>query len=189
MDQILRKSLEFDRFALDLTRGCLRIGETEVDLRPKTFEVLRHLAENAGQLVSKQSLYEAVWPDVTVTEDSLVQCIRELRQHLGDDDRSLIKTVSRRGYLLNAAPLPQPGVAAPTLKTSMKIAASDDGASLRAQLARHRRRLIQCAAGLFVVVCVVLTASILSSPAVHPAYPVSLDFKPALLPSSQLNKL
>jgi hypothetical protein len=71
----------------------------------------------------------------------------------------------------------------------MKIAAGDDGASLRPQLARHRRRLIQCAAGLFGIVCVVLTASILSSPAVHPAYPVSLDFKPALLPSSQLSKL
>ena len=56
---------------------------------------------NARRLVSKQELFETVWPNVTVCDDSLVQCIRELRQKLGDDDRRLIKTVSRRGYLLD----------------------------------------------------------------------------------------
>src|SRR5262249_3508275 len=48
-------------------------------------------------------LFEAVWPDVSVCDDSLVQCIRELRQKLGDEDRRLIKTVSRRGYMLDVA--------------------------------------------------------------------------------------
>ncbi len=43
----------------------------------------------------KQELYEAVWPNVTVSDDSVVQRIRELRHKLGDDDRCLIKTVSR----------------------------------------------------------------------------------------------
>jgi DNA-binding winged helix-turn-helix (wHTH) protein len=104
MDQIVPRILRFDRFALDLTRGCVRIGGEDIDLRPKPFEVLRYLAENAGRLVSKQELFEAVWPCVTVTDDSLVQCIRELRQMLGDEEHSLIKTVSRRGYLLNAEP-------------------------------------------------------------------------------------
>jgi DNA-binding winged helix-turn-helix (wHTH) protein len=110
MDHIVHRILRFDRFALDLARGCLRAGDQEIDLRPKTFEVLCYLAENAGRLVSKQELFEAVWPDVSVCDDSLVQCIRELRQKLGDEDRRLIKTVSRRGYLLDAtvlAPTPQ----------------------------------------------------------------------------------
>jgi adenylate cyclase len=102
MDQLGRRVLRFDRFALDLTRGYLRAGHQDIDLRPKAFEVLRHLAENAGRLMPKQELYEAVWPNVSVSDDSLVQCIRELRDKLGDDERRLIKTVSRRGYMLDA---------------------------------------------------------------------------------------
>ena len=101
MDQIVPRILRFDRFALDLTRGCVRIGGEDIDLRPKPFEVLRYLAENAGRLVPKQELFEAVWPDVTVTDDSLVQCIRELRSKLGDDSHRVIKTVPRRGYILD----------------------------------------------------------------------------------------
>jgi formylglycine-generating enzyme required for sulfatase activity/DNA-binding winged helix-turn-helix (wHTH) protein len=103
MNQAVHRILLFDRFALDLTRGCLRAGHQDIELRPKTFEVLRYLAENAGRLVAKQELYQAVWPDVTVSDDSIAQCIRELRLKLGDDNHSLIKTVSRRGYLLDAA--------------------------------------------------------------------------------------
>src|ERR1700722_13608361 len=83
-----------------MTRACLRTNDRTIDLRPKALEVLRYLVQNAGRLVSKQELFEAVWPDVTVSDDSLVQCIRELRQKLSDDDRRLIKTVARRGYLL-----------------------------------------------------------------------------------------
>jgi TolB-like protein/DNA-binding winged helix-turn-helix (wHTH) protein/thioredoxin-like negative regulator of GroEL len=113
MDQIVARRLQFDRFTLDLTRGCVRVGGREIDLPPKAFDVLRLLAENAGRLVSKQELYDAVWPGVTVTDESLVQRIRELRQVLGDDDHSLIKTVSRRGYLLDATPqVSAPGTAA-----------------------------------------------------------------------------
>src|SRR5262245_6114412 len=102
MDQIIPRVLNFDRCELDLTRGCVRIGRQQIDLAPKPFGVLRHLAENAGRLVSKQELLEAVWPNVNVTDDSLVQCIRELRSKLGDEQRRLIKTIPRRGYLLDA---------------------------------------------------------------------------------------
>ena len=98
----VHRLLRFDRFVLDLTRGCLRAGAQEIDLRPKAFQLLTYLASNAGRLVSKQELYDAVWPDVLVGDNSLVQCIRELREKLGDDAHRLIKTVSRRGYLLDA---------------------------------------------------------------------------------------
>jgi DNA-binding winged helix-turn-helix (wHTH) protein len=97
--------LRFDRFALDLTRGCLRVGDEDIELRPKAFEVLRYLAQNAGRLVAKQELYDAVWPNVIVSDGSIAQCIRELRSKLGDGNHSLIKTVSRRGYLLDATVL------------------------------------------------------------------------------------
>src|SRR5262245_12081777 len=113
--------LHFDKFSLDLARGCLRTGDQEIELRPKAFEVLRHLAENAGRLIAKQELYDAIWPNVIVSDDSIAQCISELRSKLDDDEHSLIKTVSRRGYLLDttvtaAAPQRLPdkaGAAAP----------------------------------------------------------------------------
>lgn len=112
MDQNLHKTLRFDRFTLDLTRGFLRESDRDIDLRPKAFQVLCHLASNAGRLVSKQELFETAWPAVTVSDDSLVQCIRELRDKLGDDDHRLIRTVHRRGYMLDAR------IAAPTLQAS-----------------------------------------------------------------------
>jgi TolB-like protein/DNA-binding winged helix-turn-helix (wHTH) protein len=102
MDQVAHKVLRFDRFVLDLTRGCLRAGAQEIDLRPKAFELLTYLAVNAGRLVPKQELLDAVWPNVVVADESLTQGIWQLRQKLGDEEHRLIKTVSRRGYLLDA---------------------------------------------------------------------------------------
>jgi DNA-binding winged helix-turn-helix (wHTH) protein len=102
MDQIIPRILSFDRFELDLMRGCARVAGRDLDLRPKAFHLLCHLAENAGRLVSKQEIHDAVWGHVTVSDDALVQCIRELRQKLGDIDHTMIRTVPRRGYLLNA---------------------------------------------------------------------------------------
>src|SRR5882724_6164702 len=106
LDIAAPRILYFDKFSLDLSRGSLRAGDQDIELRPKAFEVLKYLATNAGRLVTKQELYDAVWPNVIVSDDSIAQCIRELRSRLGDDDHSLIKTVSRRGYLLDTVVTP-----------------------------------------------------------------------------------
>ena len=90
--------LQFDRYVLDLDRGCLLLDGNEVPLRPKTFGVLRFLIENCTRLVSKDELFGAVWPDLTVTDDALVQSIGELRRALGADGTRLIRTIPRRGY-------------------------------------------------------------------------------------------
>ena len=58
-------------------RGCLREEDREIELRPKSFEVLRYLIANAGRLVPKRELIGHVWPSVVVTEDSLSRCISE----------------------------------------------------------------------------------------------------------------
>jgi hypothetical protein len=47
-----------------------------VPLRPQSFDVLLHLVRNRGRLVSKDELFEQVWADVVVTDNSLVQCIK-----------------------------------------------------------------------------------------------------------------
>jgi adenylate cyclase len=94
----------FEGYTLDLTRGSLRAGEDEIKLRPKCLELLRYLVENPGRLVLKDELIEAVWPNVIVSDDSLAQCISDLRDALNDVRRRIIKTVTRRGYLF-AAPV------------------------------------------------------------------------------------
>src|SRR6185295_4472684 len=73
-----------------------------IRLRPKTLEILRLLAGNAGRVLSKQQLMEAAWPNVHVGEDSLFQCIREIRTALGDDKREVVRVISGRGYLFQA---------------------------------------------------------------------------------------
>ncbi len=95
--------LRFAGFELDRERRDLRrSGGAAITLRPKTFDVLALLAAKPGQLVLKQELMTAIWPNVHVGEDSLFQCIRELRLALGDEQRRLIKVVSGRGYRLDA---------------------------------------------------------------------------------------
>src|ERR1700730_6200711 len=100
---IMPRSFRFEGFTLDLGRGCLRRGDHPVDLRPKSFAVLRYLVENAARLVSKDELFKAVWPNVFVTDDALTHCISEIRAALGDRGQHVIKTVPRRGYLFAAA--------------------------------------------------------------------------------------
>ena len=90
--------LQFDRYVLDLDRGSLFLEGNEIALRPKTFAVLRYFVENSNRLVSKDDLFAAVWPNLAITDDVLVQSIGELRRALGDDGARLIKTIPRRGY-------------------------------------------------------------------------------------------
>ncbi len=100
------RRLQFEGYLLDLDRGCLLLDGSEIALRPKTFAVLQFLVENAGRLVSKDEVIAAVWPEVTVTDDTLVQSIGELRRALGDDGARLIRTVPRRGYRFEAVVTP-----------------------------------------------------------------------------------
>jgi adenylate cyclase len=93
--------------------GPIRLGGVTVDLeaervfdasgqprplRAQAFAVLRHLIANPGRLVSKDELMQAVWPGLAVTDDSLVQCIGEIRRALGEEGKAAIETVPRRGY-------------------------------------------------------------------------------------------
>ncbi len=101
MQRLSHRTYSFDSFTLDLARGCLLRGEQEVKLRPKVFDALKYLVENNNRLVTKAELIQALWPDSFVTDDSLVQCLVEVRRALGDDAQQYIKTVPRRGYIFD----------------------------------------------------------------------------------------
>lgn len=101
----------FGGFTLDLRKGLLQRGGEPAFLRPKAQALLTHLAQNIGRVVPKSELMDSVWPGIYVTEDSLTQSIREIRKALGDDRQELIRTISRRGYMLavNTEPVSEPG--------------------------------------------------------------------------------
>ena len=89
---------QFAGYTLDVERGSLGTANREIDLRPKSYEVLRYLVEHADRLVTKEELLKAVWPDVIATDESLARCISEVRHAIADEQQSIIKTVAKRGY-------------------------------------------------------------------------------------------
>src|SRR5262245_62740344 len=90
----------FDPFRLDLHDERLWRGPDVLPLSPKTFAVLCCLVTQASQLVTKDALLEAIWPETAVSEAAIHVAIRELRRVLGDQVRSprFIETVHGRGY-------------------------------------------------------------------------------------------
>jgi TolB-like protein/DNA-binding winged helix-turn-helix (wHTH) protein/tetratricopeptide (TPR) repeat protein len=94
-------ALEINGIVADFDNEILRARSgAPVALRPQSFAVLRYLAERIDRLVTKDELMRAVWPGTAVTDDSLVQCVHEIRRALHDDNHSVLRTVPRRGYRL-----------------------------------------------------------------------------------------
>src|SRR5262245_14908626 len=102
MNALVHQNYVFDGFTVDLARGCLMREGEELKLRPKSFNALLYLVENTGRLITKEELIAVLWPDVAVTDDSLVQCLIEIRKVLGGDAQRYIKPVRRRGYIFDA---------------------------------------------------------------------------------------
>src|SRR5215471_3444369 len=72
----------FGPFRLDLANACLWHAEQSVRLRPKTFAMLVYLVTHAGQLVTKEALIDAVWPETVVGDGVLKTSMTELRKAL-----------------------------------------------------------------------------------------------------------
>ena len=97
------RRLRFGHCVLDEGLGSLTApdGSTSV-LRPKTFELLRFLLAQAGRVVPREEILDAIWPGIFVTDDSITQCVVEIRKAMGQGGAGLLKTIPRRGYLLQA---------------------------------------------------------------------------------------
>src|SRR5258707_2629815 len=100
--------LQFKGYTLDIAGNSLRAADREIALRRKSFELLRYLVENPDRLVTKEELLKAIWPNVIVTDESLMHCVSEVRQALGDSKQTIIVTVPRCGYRF-AAPIVRVG--------------------------------------------------------------------------------
>jgi DNA-binding response OmpR family regulator len=92
--------LELGEYVLDESNARLTRDGRPLDMPPKVFAVLCHLARNAQRLVTKNELLDAVWGHRHVSESVLKTTINLLRAQLGDDPRAprYVETANRRGY-------------------------------------------------------------------------------------------
>jgi hypothetical protein len=71
----------FGEFVLDLVRGTLATANgKDVPLRHKSFRLLRLIVENAGRLLERDAITQAIWPGLTVADDGITQCVRDIRR-------------------------------------------------------------------------------------------------------------
>jgi TolB-like protein len=122
----------FEGYALHPSRGLLLAPDgTKITLRPKAFTLLRYMLDHPGRLIDRDEIMRAIWPGVFVTEDSLTQCVKEVRRALGDAEQGLLRTLPRRGYMWATAVF-RSGSAAPASSGSLAPPPAGDASEARA---------------------------------------------------------
>ena len=149
-DEVL--AWRFDGFGFDLRRGELhgRDGAT-ISLRPKAESLLRLFLTRPGQLLGREELIGEIWPNMVVTDDSLVQCVGEVRAALSDRDQQLIRTVPRRGYRFEAQV--ERVLAAPELTTAQTGTAAVGRDAILSGAGLRRRVLAVVALAVGIALC------------------------------------
>src|SRR5215204_4002507 len=96
---------EFDDVKIECGNFQILKSGAAQRITPRAFEVLLYLIENAGRVVTKDELFEAVWKETFVTDNALTRRIEEIRRVIGDDADAprYIETVPKRGYRFIAA--------------------------------------------------------------------------------------
>jgi DNA-binding winged helix-turn-helix (wHTH) protein len=102
IDRQQRRRWSFANCSFDEANWVLHVAGRRVPVEIKPLELLRALLLRAGNVVSKEELLDAVWPEVEVVEASLTTAVRKLRSAIGDDRRAkpIVETVQRIGYRL-----------------------------------------------------------------------------------------
>lgn len=88
------------------TRTITQKDGRQVQLRNKSKDVLVCLLGTPGRTVTKADILNSVWSDVNASDESLVQCISDIRRLIGKDARQIVETVPREGYRINAQAKP-----------------------------------------------------------------------------------
>ncbi|WP_131857219.1 winged helix-turn-helix domain-containing protein [Bosea sp. BK604] len=94
--------LQIADIVIDAAQGRMRgANGLDIPIAPKPFDLLLFLARNPGRTISKSELLDVVWSSLNVTEDSLFQAVREVMRAIGDEDGRILRSVPKRGYLLD----------------------------------------------------------------------------------------
>jgi TolB-like protein/DNA-binding winged helix-turn-helix (wHTH) protein len=96
------------KWVVEPLSNTVRRGGRVAHLKPKSMAVLERLIEAQGEVVTRDQLFDAVWPGGVVSDATLTQCIVELRRALGDSARRprYIETVPKVGFRLVATAEP-----------------------------------------------------------------------------------
>ncbi len=88
----------FGNARFDEASHVLTYAGEPVELERKPLEVLRYLLRHAGDVVTKDELFAAIWPGRLPSETVIAKAISKLREVLRDDQQTIIKTVHGYGY-------------------------------------------------------------------------------------------
>src|SRR5215471_5650024 len=97
---VVSETQSFGSFRLDRANHCLWKDAERVSITPKAYDVLCHLVEHSGSLVTPDEMLEVIWGDTYVNPEVLRKYVLEIRKALGDkaDDPKFVETVPKRGY-------------------------------------------------------------------------------------------
>ncbi len=169
---------------VDLARQVVSRDGHEIRLRPRTADVLTHLVAHAGAIVTKQSIIDAVWGGVAVTDDSLVQCLVEIRRALGPDQQ-LVRTVRGRGYLLDGEVAPTGPAAvgtSPPAAAPEKLAPQESAVVVPLVTTGSRRSWVFAGVTVTAVLSVLAAVSALSPRVERPA---AIDLPDTMVPEAR----
>lgn len=165
------KVLGFADFKIDLRTGELHRNGFVVRLQRQPFQLLVHLAEHSGEVVSREELRQLLWAADTFVDfdNGLNATINKVREALGDSPEHprFVETLPRRGYRFIAPVSAIPSIDAPLVVVpniaakAIEPAGSDIGSSRR-----KNKWFLAAAIGLALLIAISLTAwQLLSKPA------------------------
>lgn len=98
-------TIALGHWTVNLDTGHIQDSEREFWLEPTPLLLLKALAENPGEVITKEVLIAKVWPDRTVGDDALAQAVFRLRKSLSDHPAApeYVENVPRKGYRLSLA--------------------------------------------------------------------------------------
>jgi DNA-binding winged helix-turn-helix (wHTH) protein/TolB-like protein len=147
--------IQFEQFSFCSERGSLRSPHGEASLRPKTAKLLEYLLLNKGRVICKDELFTHLWPDSVVTEHTLSQSIKDVRQALGDDAKNprFLRTLPKRGFQwLVESTLTSENIDTPVnIENADFIAAKLDGTVKQLKQFLNNKQLLLVAAVLLLV--------------------------------------
>lgn len=96
------KTIRFGPFVANLRAGELLKNGTKLKFQEQPFKTLALLLKRRGEIVTREEIREALWPDNTYVDfdHGINMAVRKIREALGDcaEEPKFVETVGRRGY-------------------------------------------------------------------------------------------
>ncbi|MFK7856736.1 MAG: winged helix-turn-helix domain-containing tetratricopeptide repeat protein [Granulosicoccus sp.] len=103
------KSVKLGDSVYTVVRGELFDSDGQLlSMRAKSANLMALLLREQGRIYNKDEIAKEIWPDVIASDESISQCVSEIRRALKDREHVIVKTYPKRGYSINAEFLTEP---------------------------------------------------------------------------------